>query len=147
MIAFGDAIERQCVAWSTVPALDERLGARQHSAREFLRLFGWSSPEVWSSPDLPDSDHSVSFRWHDVDAPSIVAHFVPNGALEHPASLDKRGLDLDQRTAQVVSAVNRQGIHYAFVTDMQVFYLYDARTGSLLLTADSPLTFVREFDD
>jgi len=147
MIAFGDAIEQRCVAWSTVPALDERLGARQHLAREFLNLFGWASPEIWSSPDLTDSDHSVSFRWHDVDAPSIVAHFVPNGSLDHPASLEKRGLDLDLHSAQVVSAVNRQGIHYAFVTDMQVFYLYDARTASLLLTADSPVAFVRDFDD
>jgi len=147
MIAFGDAVERQCEAWGSVPALDERLGARQHAAREFLGLFGWANPEIWTSPDLSESNHSVSFRWHDVDAPSVVAHFVPNGALDGPASLEKRGLDLDVHSAQVVSAVNRQGIHYAFVTDMQVFYLYDARNASLLLTAESPVAFVRDFDD
>jgi hypothetical protein len=147
MIAFGDAIERLCSAWSSMPALDEKLGARQHLAREFLGRLGWEHPDAWSSDDLADPDHSVSFRWHAVDASSIVAHFVPNGAIENPALLEKRGLDLDSLTAQIVSAVHRQGIHYAFITDLQVFYLYDARTASALLTADSPRMFVREFDD
>jgi hypothetical protein len=77
----------------------------------------------------------------------LVAHFVTPGSLEAPGAMVERGLDFCETTRVLVDATSAEEIRYCFITDLYRSCLYDTKTDELLLYADSPTDFHREFGD
>jgi len=90
---------------------------------------------------------SISFVLRAGAETAVAAHFVMPGTLEPPGSLIERGLDFCEATRALVNVTRALNITHAFVTDLYRSYLYDVRADELLLHADAPADFDRDFVD
>ncbi|MCP4639842.1 MAG: hypothetical protein GY851_05390 [bacterium] len=116
-------------------------------AHEFLQKHGWTDPVRVETRAQAVEPTAQSFLVREAKPVPLAAHFLPAGLLESPGSVVDRRLDFCPIARTLVTATRALDIRYAFVTDGYRFYLYDVRTGELLIHADSPAQYVTEFGD
>jgi len=144
-------IARLCESWWE--KLADNAKVDQHRfAQELLALLGWNdvAPLTSQSANLESQlahTPTIIYILRGSAHSPVAAHFVMPGSLEPPGLIVKRGLDLCETTRTLVSATRSLQGHYAFITDLYRSYLYDVRTEELLLHADTPAKFRREFVD
>jgi len=145
-------ITRLCESWWG--KLADNTKADQHRfAEQLLALLGWQNPNgkqgmvtPFPAPaDKPGPFPHFSYILRGTSQNSIAAHFVMPGTLEPPMLVTQRGLDFCDATRTLVQITADLNIDYAFVTDLHRSYFYDARAEELLLTANSPAEFRRDF--
>ncbi|HOJ33556.1 MAG TPA: hypothetical protein PKY35_09085 [Candidatus Hydrogenedentes bacterium] len=116
-------------------------------AERFLEWFGWTEPAPLGMPANLSPVPTVSYLLTPRGQGMLAAHFVLPGTLKPPSAIVQRGLDFCEATRPVVAATRAIKVRYAFMSDLQRAYLYDAFSEELLLTADSPEELEREFRD
>lgn len=114
-------------------------------AERFLSLLGWHNPDPVALLPFGGTLPSVSYLLQAGPERTIAAHFLPPGLLQPPSLQATRGLDFCEAARQIVDVTGAMEAHYAFVTDLQKSCLYDVETDELLLRADIPAEFTREF--
>ncbi|MBN2308862.1 MAG: hypothetical protein JXR94_07835 [Candidatus Hydrogenedentes bacterium] len=139
-------IQRLCESWWNKLAEASREEHRRFAV-QFLALHGWDSPVAVETRAVSAQPGTLSYLVREGARPPFAAHFVPAGLLEPARTVVERGLDFCPATRILVAATRALDVHYAFITDLFRSYLYDARTGELLLHADTPAEYVAEFGD
>ena len=137
-------ITKLCESWWE--RLSDSTKADQRAcAEEFLALLGWSGLTCIEATMKDPPLSSAAFVIRGGGQSDVAAYFVLPGSLEPPSTLIERGLDFCDTTRLLVNGTRKLNIRYAFVTDLFRSYLYDAESDELLLHADSPEVFNREF--
>lgn len=151
-------ITKLCESWWGKLADSTKVDQSRY-AEQLLGLLGWQNPAplgVKSTPTAAreEEGHSyastlctASYVLRESAHAALAAHFVMPGALEPPSNVIQRGLDFCETTRWLVDETRSLNIDYAFITDMYRSYFYDVRNDDLLLTADSPAEFKRDFVD
>ncbi len=114
-------------------------------AERFLAQLGWESPDPLSLLPFGVEVPTVSYLLPAGNQRSLATHFLSPGLLEPPSAHVHRGLDYCDVTRHLVDVTAGVGANYAFITDFQRSSLYDVDTDELLLHADVPAEFAREF--
>ena len=141
-----EEIAKVCESWWAKLASSTR-GEQYQYAEQLLEALDWEAPERICTQANWQKAASASYALRAGGPMALAAHFVMPGALEPPSSLCERGLDFCQATRLLVSGTHALNIPYAFITDLQRSYLYDAHGDELLLHADSPAEFNRHFPE
>lgn len=121
-----------------------RADLRGGSAR-FLAMLGWEFPLTFSPSEQVEALHAAPFLLRAQSGESLAALFLPAGLLETPSSLCDRGLDFCKTARLLVDEMKALNVDYLLVSDLRNSYLYDMTCDSLLLCADTPEEFQREF--
>lgn len=132
-------VTKLCDGWWARVADAERDGQQRYN-EEFLRLLGWMEdrPVPEKALALPKIATTRLLGSGEV---SIACHFVMPGVLEPPSVVLNRGLDFGEVTRVLTNATRSSKVQYAFITDLQRFYLYDAEGDELLSYADCAEAF------
>jgi len=147
-------ITKLCESWWG--KLADSTKVDQHRfAEQLLGLLGWKDlkpVETKFMAVVEDSDTSAGgnictacYMLRGSGQASIAVYFVMPGALEPPTPVIQRGLDFCETTRWLVNETRAMHVDYAFMTDLYRSYLYDVRSDDLLLHANSPVEFKREF--
>lgn len=139
-------IKKLCESWWEDLA-DATREEQQRFASRFLQLLGWGNVEPLEASPAGRHPSTLSYILRPASQPAIATHFVIPGSLESPGALVERCLDFCETARSLVDATRAFDLRYCFVTDLFRSYLYDTRTEELLLYADSPADFQREFGD
>lgn len=130
-----------CEAWwercATAPGDDLK-----EWAAKYMRLLGWEERAAFSS--LFDDETAL------VKAPdgiSLACYFTAPEVLETPSEVQGRELDFCSGTRLRIAEAREQLFDYMLVTDFYRTYLYDVETDELLLTSDSPRSFLTTIYD
>ncbi|HOZ48469.1 MAG TPA: hypothetical protein PLO37_22990 [Candidatus Hydrogenedentes bacterium] len=137
-------ITKVCESWWAKLA-DSTKVEQHHFAAELLRLLGWAEPEPMQIKPEWTQTANASYILRGGAQTAIAAYFVMPGALDPPASLAERGLDFCDTTRLLVNAARAVNASYAFITDLYRSYLYDVTADELLLCANAPVEFERDF--
>jgi hypothetical protein len=116
-------------------------------AERFLSVLGWHDPDPVSLLPFGSSLPTVSYMLQTESSPMLAAHFLAPGMLQPPSLQATRGLDFCEITRELVDVTGAMGAQYAFITDLQKSCLYDVENDELLLRADIPAEFTREFNN
>jgi len=114
-------------------------------AEELLRLMGWEVPLPFSPREQAEALSAHPYLLRGAEKVAFVAYFVPPGTIEPPSVVVDRGLDFCPATRMLAEEAHSLNIGYALITDLYRSYLYDTQRGELLLHADSPRGFDRDF--
>ncbi len=137
-------ITKLCESWWGKLADKSKPDQRTYAA-QLLGLLGWQHPApVEPKPGLVHLS-AVSYVLRSNAQVSIATHFVLPGTLEPPSIMVERGLDFCEATRLLVNESRVLNVDYAFITDLHRSYFYDTRTDELLLYADAPAGFRRDF--
>ena len=137
-------ITKLCESWWEKLADSTKVDQHRYAER-LLGLLGWRNAGPIEPRPAPAQLAAITYLLRGSGRDALAAHFVMPGTLEPPSSLVKRGLDLCEATRLLVDETRALHANYAFVSDLYRSYLYDARTDELLLHADTPEQFRREF--
>jgi hypothetical protein len=144
MMELSHEITKLCESWWG--KLADKSKVDQHRfAEDLLGLLGWRHLIPVEAKPILAHVGSASYILRGVAQTALAAHFVMPGSLEPPTSLAKRGLDFCETTRLLANETRALNVDYAFITDLYRSYLYDARTDELLLRADTPAEFKRDF--
>ncbi|MDX9975842.1 MAG: hypothetical protein RBU21_22875 [FCB group bacterium] len=144
MAAMRHDLQRLCEASWRLFA--EATKDEQHRlAERFLSVLGWHDPDPVALLPFGSALPTVSYVLQVGDSPTMAAHFLAPGLLQPPSLQATRGLDFCEVTRELVDITGAMGAQYAFITDLQKSCLYDAENDELLLRADIPAEFTREF--
>lgn len=140
-------LKRLCEGWWSRLS-EATVDERSQFAEGFLEWFGWSEPVPVACPgDVTGRTGSLSYLLQTPHGDAAAAHFVPAGRLKPPSTVLEMNLDHCETTRLLVGATRAINIRYAFISDLYRAYLYDARSGELLLTADTPSGIELVFED
>jgi hypothetical protein len=145
-MATSHDIQRMCESWWAELANATR-DEHHRLAEQFLRLHGWTQPCVTETRAASVQPATLSYLPEEGLHAPFAAHFAPPGSLDPPRSVLERGLDFCPTTRTLVAATRALDVRYAFITDLFRSYLYDSRTGELLVHADTPAEYATEFGD
>lgn len=135
-------ILRLCESWWAKMADSTKTGQNEF-AENFLAKLGWTDFEPVQTKAHWASLVSASYILR--AGAEVAAHFVMPGCLEPPSSIMERGLDFCKTTRLLVGGTRGLNVPYALITDLQRFYFYDVRGDALLLHADAPVHYKRDF--
>ncbi|MBP8131965.1 MAG: hypothetical protein KA184_20490 [Candidatus Hydrogenedentes bacterium] len=137
-------IARLCASWRDT--LTDSAKSEQHRyAEELLRLLGWDEPAAGTPGEASKELCARPYLLRAAGQQTLAAYFVLPGTLEPPSNVVEHGLDFCLATRMLTSEAQEAGFAYALITDLYRSYLYDLRTDELLLCADEPEDFDREF--
>lgn len=136
-------ITRLCTAWQEQPGDDP--AGRRHCAEELLRLLGWDLAIPFTARECASALHAVPFVLRAPNRTVIIAYFLPPDSLEPPSAVVERYLDFCPASRMLVDEAKQFKAQYALITDLFRTYLYDTQAEELLLYADDPADFYREF--
>jgi hypothetical protein len=114
-------------------------------ADRFLELLGWSEPTPMALPGMGTDVTAMSYLLRHAGGDSLAAHFVMPGTLQPPSTVVEGNLDFCDASQAFAQATGALGLQYALITDLFRTYLYDVSSEELLLWADTPADFSREF--
>ncbi len=114
-------------------------------AERVLAMLGWTNPDPVATLPFGASVPTVSYLLPTGRPYAFVAHFLAPGLLQPPSVQTNLGLDYCEVARQLVDVTGAMGGSYAFITDLQRSCLYSVDTDELLLHADLPAEFIREF--
>ncbi len=137
-------ISRLCESWWGRLADSTKLEQHRY-AEELLHLLGWEQPIPFSPKGAAAALSAAPYLLRAGGQTAVAAYFVMPGTLEPPSAIVERGLDFCPATRVLVSETRSVNMNYVFISDLYRSYLYDARTDELLLYADDPKTFNRDF--
>lgn len=139
-------ITKLCETWWGKMA-DNTKADQQRFAEQLLSLLGWKGlVPLDPKPHLAHVS-CITYMLRGGPQTCVAAHFVMPGALEPPANVTQQGLDFCATSRLLMAESAHLQADYAFITDLYRSYLYDARTEELLLTANTPPEFRKEFGD
>lgn len=139
-------ITKLCETWWGKMA-DNSKADQQRFAEQLLSLLGWKGlAPLEPRPHLAQMS-CITYVLRGGPQTIVAAHFVMPGALEPPATVAQQGLDYCDATRLLLGETAAIHADYAFVTDLYRSYLYDARSGELLVAANTPAEFRKEFGD
>jgi hypothetical protein len=139
-------IARLCETWWGQLAHSNK-AEHQHFVQDFLALLGWQKARPVECKGKTAELTTASYLLRAGAQTSLAAHFVVPGQLEPPAVVVERGLDFCETTRLLVNVSRSVQVDYVFITDLYRSYLYDCRTDELLLYANGPSDFDRDFSD
>ena len=114
-------------------------------AEELLGLLGWQGVSTTPLEQTLAQLTVLTYILRGSAQTSVAAHFVMPGALDPPTPMIQRGLDYNETTRWLANETRARNVDYAFISDLYRSYLYDARTDELLLYANNPEEFRRDF--
>jgi len=137
-------IAKLCESWWG-KLVDRSKPDQRAYAVQLLALLGWQQPvPIEPKPGLAQMS-PIGYVLHSDAQVAIAAHFVLPGTLEPPSVVVERGLDFCEATRLLVNESRVLKADYTLITDLHRSYFYDTRTDELLLYADAPGVFRREF--
>ena len=139
-------ITKLCETWWGKMADNTKVD-QQRFAEQLLSLLGWKGLVPLEPRKHLAQVSCITYMLRGGPQTLVAAHFVMPGALEPPATVAQQGLDYCETTRLIIAEGPSPQADYAFITDLYRSYLYDARTGELLLAANTPAEFRREFGD
>ncbi|NIA16641.1 MAG: hypothetical protein GWP08_21535 [Nitrospiraceae bacterium] len=139
-------ITKLCESWWGRVADSSKADQRQF-AEQLLELLGWHDTAPAEPRPVLTQLGAVAYILRGDGQTAVAAYFVMPGSLEPPTPVIQRGLDYCETTRWLVNETRATHLDYAFITDLHRSYLYDARTDELLLHANSPDDFKRDFVD
>ena len=142
----AEGIRKLCEGWWEEVS-DSARGEQRGFAERFLTMHGWSGLEPLSTDEGPAGASTLTYLLQANPGSALSAHFLSPGILRPPAEIVDRGLDFCETTRLLVQLARSKNAHYCLITDLFRSYLYDARAEDLLLHANSPSEFEREFGD
>lgn len=139
-------IARLCASWWET--LTDSTKSEQHRyAEELLRLLGWEQPIALTPKEAAAAFSARPYLLRASGQTTIAVYFVLPGTIEPPSNVVNHGLDFCLATRMLTDQARETGASYALITDLYRSYFYDLRTDELLLYADEPDTFDREFTE
>jgi len=137
-------ISKLCESWWERLADATKL-EQQRYAEDLLRLLDWELPLPFTPREGASALSALPFILRARGQTAVIAYFVPPGTLDPPSAVTKRGLDFCLSARVLVDEAATMNTNYALITDLYRSYLYDVRTDELLLGADDPKSFNRDF--
>jgi hypothetical protein len=139
-------ITKLCETWWGKMADNTKVD-QQRFAEQLLSLLGWKGLVPLEPKKRLAQVSCITYILRGGPQTTVAAHFVMPGALEPPATVAQQGLDYCDTTRLIIAEGAPSQADFAFITDLYRSYLYDARSGELLLAANTPAEFRREFGD
>ncbi len=136
-------ITRLCETWWKNVS-DSQRKEQPRFATQFLELLGWDTITQMDIRSFTSDPASLTYTLSGPASGTIVAHFVMPGALSSPSDMLESRLDFCESTRILVNVTQVMDIRYAFITDLNRSFLYDADAEELLLFAESPEMFNEE---
>lgn len=127
-----------CDRWWTELSHSES-GTMKPVAQEWMGYLGWAVEEA-----LYLEGAACAFNVDSASGQRIIFYFTMPGALETPSVMIEKGLDYCECTLALLGESQLEGYDYAVMGDLNRSYVYDVRSGELLLHSDSPNLFVRD---
>ena len=136
----GELVD-SCEAWWERRATISKDDLKECAAK-YLHLLGWEERAGFSSSF---DDETVLVRAP--DRISLAFYFTSPEVLETPSEVQGRALDFCSGTRLRIVEAREQRFDYMLVTDFYRTYLYDVETDELLLTSDTPRSFLTTIYD
>jgi len=143
-MTYAHELGRLCESWWKRGA-ESSADARYELAEQFLALLGWEDADPVALPASAIELNTVSYLLAEPTHGAVTCHFLMPGILAPPSAVVEQGLDFCGATRALLDASRPLKCRYVFVCDFFRSYLYDVHTEELLLHADTPDDFQREF--
>lgn len=137
-------ITKLCESWWGRVA-DNTKDEQHRFAASLLSLLEWSEPTPAEARPALTQLGAASYILRGGSQTSVAAHFVMPGTLEPPSLVIDRGLDYCEATRWLVNETRAMNLGYALITDLQRSYFYDVEADEMLLHANTPEEFRRDF--